>query len=256
MVRIYTAYGELGDLQVLVDNHARLGQVLDENGDHLDDNITQIPALVVICLCEAMAASVCLMAYGQLPDDQGRWPPGFVNESEPNPPWPHNIIHRDIKPRNYFLTECRDPTRWRGLPIAALGDFGNGFDARNPPTETKGMGTPGHQAPEQEPNRFPVTSATNVFQVGLVMHELMTLSHPSHQPSFQPQRETLFPMIDTGFYPADLAAIAQHCIRSDIGRRPSPKALYLSMRNLANGTAMDGTPRHSWCKLTWKSNMQ
>jgi serine/threonine protein kinase len=256
MIRIYTAYGELGDLETLVDSHARFGRVMDENGQLLVGNVTRIPALVIVCLCEAMAASVCLMAHGQLPDDQGQWARGFGNGNEPNPPWMHNIIHRDIKPSNYFLTQCRDQTRWTGLPIAALGDFGNAFDAINPPNDTEGMDTPGYQAPEQGPNRNHVTSATNVFQVGLVMHELMTLSSPSHQASYQSRNQPLFPDINTGFYPQDLARIARHCIRSDIWRRTSPKALYLNMRNLANGMAPNGTPQLPWCKLTCKLNMQ
>jgi serine/threonine protein kinase len=256
IIRIYTAYGELGDLDTLVDNHVRFGRVTDENGRPLVGNVARIPALVIICLCEAMAASVCLMAHGQLPDDQGQWAPRFGNGDGPNPPWTHNIIHRDIKPSNYFLTECRHPRRWTGLPIAALGDFGNAFDATHPPDDTKGMGTPGYQAPEQEPNSHHVTSATNVFQVGLVMHELMTLSGPSHQASYQSRNQPLFPDIDVGFYPQGLAMIARHCIRSDIHRRPSPKKLYLMVRNLANGMVPNGTPQLSWCKLKCKSNMQ
>lgn len=256
MIRIYTAYGELGDLDTLVGNHARLGRVMDENGKLLEGNITRIPVLVVVCLCEAMAASVCLMAHGQLPDDQGQWARGFGNGNEPNPRWMHNIIHRDIKPPNYFLTECKDQTRWTGLPIAALGDFGNAFDATNPPDDTNGMGTPGYQAPEQESDSHHVTSATNVFQVGLVMHELMTLSGPRYQADYHPRDETLFPDINTDFYPPDLARIARHCIRTDIWRRPSPKALYLNIRNLANGMAPNGIPQLPWCKLTYKANMQ
>lgn len=247
MIRIYTAYAELGDLQVLVDNHARLGQAIDENRQPLTVD-TRIPAVVVICLCEAMAASVCLMAHGQLPDDQGRWELGFGNGDAPNPPWAHEIVHRDIKPANYFLTECKDPTRWRGLPIAALGDFGNAFDLSNPPLITKGMGTPGYEAPEQGYNNHPVSSAANVFQVGLVMHELMTLRRPSYQPTFGPRDDPLFPAIDTTFYSADLATLAKRCIRTDIRRRPSPKSLYQRLRTLANETPIHATP---WGKLTW-----
>jgi serine/threonine protein kinase len=230
-------------------------QMADENGRPLDDGLTRVPVVAAICLCEAMAAFVCLMAHGQLPDDQGAWPgpTGLGDGNEPNPPWAHNIIHRDIKPANYFLTECRDPTRWRGLPIAALIDFGNGSDARNAPFGIKGMGAPGHQAPKQEhSNNHPVTSATNVFQVGLVMHETMTLRTPSHQPTFQPRRQPLFPNIDTNFYPEELAAMARRCIRSDIRRRPTPKVLYMSMRDLANKMPTEGSRHRPWGNVRFR----
>jgi hypothetical protein len=253
LIRIYTTYAELGDLATLVSNHANTYQAVDQQGIPLNANITRIPVVVVVYLCEAMAASVCLMAHGQLPDDQGQWAPDFGDGDGPNPPWEHNIIHRDIKPANYFLTECRDPTNWRGLPIAAQGDYGNEFDARNQwwinhQQEQYGMGTPGYSAPEQEvTNNQPVTSATNVFQVGLVMIELMTLSMPMLPPTLQRPDRPFFPNIDTNFYPAELSVIASECVQSNIRNRPSPKELYLRLRRLANGTANDGTP---WGKLT------
>lgn len=243
MVRTYTAYGELGDLHTLWQNHKRMrDHTRDENGNPLNLRITRIPTVVVIYLCEAMAASVCLMANGQLPNDQGVWNnPGTGQGDEPDPPWPHDVVLRDIKLANYFLSECRNPTRWNGLPTAALGDFGNGIDLRDPfwgnnPQICMGMGTTDCQAPEQVvtlqvPLR-PMSSATNVFQVGLAMQQLMTLTAPFHQMTFD-QSARPFPPVDGRFYPKDLRDLADRCIQVEPAQRPSPKAFYMRMRALA-----------------------
>jgi serine/threonine protein kinase len=260
IIRIYTEYAELGNLFTLVRNHARMQQIADENGRPLSSKFTRIPAVAVFCICEAMAASVCLMAHGQVPDDQGQWAPGCGNGDGPNPPWPHNIIHQDIKSANFFLSKCKDPTTWRELPMARLGDFGNGFDARDQwwiahPKFQVGMGTTNPQAPEQVPGSGvpgPLSSATNVFQVGLVMYELMTSSHPNQQMTLLAPKLP-FPPLDNRAYPRALVDLANECLRVAPAERPSPKDFYMRMRTMVTELPQSPQPRPShqrpWSKL-------
>jgi serine/threonine protein kinase len=267
-LRLYTAYGEMGDLYTLLLNHNRLHNRVDDKGNLLG-KAARLPAVVVVYLCEAMAASVCLMAHGQLPDDQGVWPglhgrgdgDGDGDDDAPDHPWPHDIIHRDIKPANYFLTQNKDPTRWRNLPIACLGDFGNGVDLQDPwweanPDERKHGGTINWEAPEQQPGiPIPVTSAVNVFQVGLVMYHLLTLVHPEFQMSYEdPEDRRPFPRTSKRAYPRDLTILARECTNCFPDQRPSPKELYLSMRMIAQDT--NGSTTVTWGKLTRKLKLQ
>jgi serine/threonine protein kinase len=280
IMRLYTSYGEMGDLHTLLANHIMLHERVDEKGKPLG-RVARLPAVVVICLCEAMAAAVCLMAHGQLPDDQGVWPglhghgDGDGDGDEPNHPWSHDIIHRDIKPANFFLTRNGDPKRWDKLPVASIGDFGNGLDLRDPwwianPNECKGMGTPGWEAPEQEAfTDVPMTSAVNVFQVGLVMFNLMTLTSPEWGMRFNdpdPDRGQVdpdqrpFPSVRRHAYPQVLVSLAFDCTHYQPARRPSPKELFMRMRKLAQETDHEKINGAShllpWGKLTWKLNLQ
>jgi serine/threonine protein kinase len=183
---------------------------------------------------------VCLMAHGQLPDDQGVWPglhghgDGDGDGDEPDHPWSHDIIHRDIKPANFFLTRNGDPKRWDKLPVASIGDFGNGLDLRDPwwianPNECKGMGTPGWEAPD--PDRGQVD--------------------PDQRP---------FPSVRRHAYPQVLVSLAFDCTHYQPARRPSPKELSMRMRKLAQETDHEKINGAShllpWGKLTWKLNLQ
>lgn len=128
------------------------------------------------------------MAHGAVLDDQGVWP-NLAN------PWNHNFIHRDIKLSNYFLKSFSGLKAWPGLPVATLGDFGNGVDMAEPyytgsPWAACGMGTPGWEAPEQLRSQFlfPVSSRTNIYQIGLCVLELMALGSPMNQREFSPDQ--------------------------------------------------------------------
>lgn len=95
------------------------------------------------------------------------------------------------------------------------------------------MGTTGWMAPEQLPNRHhPVTPATNVYQIGLLVFELMTLQIPTHQVEFDVNQGRPFPAIDGGFYPEGLVELATECTEREPQNRPSPEAVYSSIRGL------------------------
>lgn len=176
MVRIYTTFAAVGDLQELFRNHTVMRGYGDEDGDPLE--APPIPTVAILYIFEAMAAGACLMAHGTVPDDQGRWP------ADRPLPWNHNIVHRDIKPQNYFLSPSESTMVWPTLPIAALGDFGNAIDAAAPvysthPEYTRGMATERYMAPEKQedaPAEHPLTSAINVYQIGLAILQLIYLA--------------------------------------------------------------------------------
>jgi len=247
MVRLYTAFAELGDLLSLLMNHSDMRKYVDDQGRPLQ--APPIPIVAALYIFEALAAGVCLMANGTVPDDKGRW----------TPPWDHNIIHRDIKAQNYFLSGSTSSGLWPKLPIAALGDFGNAFDQTDPQYANTRMdlGTDDWMAPEQLPSapaEHSVTAATNVYQIGLVMLQVMLFESPQYQTDFAAGRQGPIFLRATNFYPRELVDMAYSCIAILPEDRPAPLDLYVSIRDLAKSYPEDGSSQLPWRKYTWKKD--
>ncbi len=95
------------------------------------------------------------------------------------------IIHRDLKPGNLFLTVRRD-----GTPILKLLDFGisksiarNGKDAHAMTADREVMGSPGYMSPEQVRSAKDVDARSDIWALGVVLHELLTGEPPFQAPS-------------------------------------------------------------------------
>jgi Tol biopolymer transport system component len=87
----------------------------------------------------------------------------------------HGIVHRDIKPENLML---------RGDGLVKVLDFGLAREVAAPPAEQTQTtdfgavaGTPRYMSPEQLRGE-PVTGASDVFSLGVVMYELATGRRP------------------------------------------------------------------------------
>lgn len=93
----------------------------------------------------------------------------------------HNagIIHRDLKTRNIMLADRN------GAQRAVLMDFGLAFDVSEPTVSALTgltlpgavLGTPEYMAPEQFEGKR-VTSAADIYAVGIVLYELVTHKNP------------------------------------------------------------------------------
>jgi serine/threonine protein kinase len=139
-----------------------------------------------------------------------------------------------------------------------LGDFGNAFDATdmwyiNNSRLTRDMGTPLWSAPEQHedsPAAYTVTSATNVYQIGLPILQTMHLQTPGSEVHFSDTRRyEVFP--GTAPYPQELLDLVWSCVALNPTNRPSAKDLYRSVRVMAMGFMDyegDGSHRIPWRK--------
>jgi non-specific serine/threonine protein kinase/serine/threonine-protein kinase len=89
----------------------------------------------------------------------------------------HLVVHRDLKPSNVLVADDG-----RGQPQAKLLDFGiatllSGPDTDAALTRTAGAMTPAYAAPEQLRGEA-VTTATDVYALGVLLYELLTGRRP------------------------------------------------------------------------------
>lgn len=89
----------------------------------------------------------------------------------------HQLVHRDVKPDNLFLTQTEDdPIRVKVLDfgIAKLRQQTNGVQTRSQTV----MGTPAYAAPEQLKDSKEVDARADVWALGVITHEMITGVRP------------------------------------------------------------------------------
>jgi serine/threonine-protein kinase len=131
-----------------------------------------------------------------------------------------SIVHHDIKPENIFLS--RGPA---GGVVPKLLDFGISKhledDARGEPSAHP-IGTPAYMSPEQALGQLDVDRRTDIWSLGVVLHEMLSGKHPFVAPNYQALMtriaEEPFAPLDASV-PGPVRAIVARCLEKDPARR-------------------------------------
>jgi eukaryotic-like serine/threonine-protein kinase len=130
------------------------------------------------------------------------------------------IVHRDVKPANFFLTRGSD-----GAPLLKVLDFGiskTQSTGSNLTATQSVMGTPAYMSPEQMRSSRDVDHRTDIWALGVVMYELLQGAPPFGGDTFssivirivnEPLPRFSVPL------PPDLDAIVYRCLEKDPARR-------------------------------------
>lgn len=135
------------------------------------------------------------------------------------------IVHRDLKPANLFVTQRAD-----GSSLIKVLDFGiskaRSLDSRAGMTATSSvMGSPFYMSPEQMRSSKNVDHRTDVWSLGVILHELLT-AHPVFEAETIPDlcvRIATEPPTPLRHHrpdaPAELEAVVLRCLERDLSKR-------------------------------------
>jgi serine/threonine protein kinase len=133
-----------------------------------------------------------------------------------------DIVHRDVKPSNFFLTQGAD-----GAPLLKLLDFGV---SKAPHTMIKGLtksqviiGTPAYMSPEQMASSKDVDARTDIWSLGVLLYELVSGRRPFGSENFGRLvvRVTTQPMapLDDVELPDGLVDVIARCLHKEVNDR-------------------------------------
>lgn len=99
--------------------------------------------------------------------------------------WACGIVHRDIKPSNVLIVRHKDGT----IVGAKLADYGIAQElqlhTRSQVAGVLNPGTPGYMSPEQATSQDALTAASDLYNVGLLLWEMLT-GEPRHRQPTKP----------------------------------------------------------------------
>jgi len=127
------------------------------------------------------------------------------------------VIHRDLKPQNIMLNK-RGEVLIMDFGLAAIADQLSGAEARN--------GTPAYMSPEQLKG-VEVTAKSDIYCLGLILHELFTGKKPFEAKSIaeliEAQESTTLAEITAlvGEIDPGVERVVRACLHPDAARRPA-----------------------------------
>jgi eukaryotic-like serine/threonine-protein kinase len=152
------------------------------------------------------------------------------------------VIHRDIKPSN-VLVDREGRVRLLDFGIAKRLDADPSQDASLTTRAGQRPMTPAYAAPEQLAGGE-ITTATDIYQLGVLLHELLTGERPRGAPGQ--------PVAPASGLDAGLRAILQKALQADPARRyASAAALADDLRRYRNGEALQARPERGFQTL-WR----
>ncbi|WP_394843537.1 serine/threonine protein kinase [Pendulispora brunnea] len=162
-----------------------------------------------------------------------------------------DIVHRDIKPKNLFLTHRHD-----GTPLIKVLDFGisklldrGGDDADVTATDTGSiLGSPAFMSPEQIRSSKHVDARADIYAIGATIFQLATNAYPYESSSvgelfaavlYKPHRSLRELRPDA---PEALEALVARCLKKEPSQRyATARALMAALAPLAEGAQVHST---------------
>ncbi len=153
----------------------------------------------------------------------------------------HNLVHRDIKPHNIFLTSIGQ-VKVMDFGIAREGN-GSGF------TQTgMVMGTPQYISPEQAQG-LPVDGRSDIYSLGVVLYEMLTGKVPFDDPNpvtvaYRQVREDPIPpsVIDPEIPPALEAVVMKAMAKNPANRYQTAQEMKADLLRFLEGMPVTATP--------------
>ena len=132
-----------------------------------------------------------------------------------------NILHRDLKTLNIFLTKDN---------LIRIGDLGVAKILQSAENFVRSkVGTPYYLSPEVCEDR-PYNNKSDIWSLGCVLYELCSLRHPFEAKN---QAELLLKIVKGKYerlpkkYSKDLGDIVHSCLMKDYNRRPAIEEIIL-----------------------------
>lgn len=116
------------------------------------------------------------------------------------------LVHRDLKPHNILFVQP-------GVP--KISDFGLAKILTGKAITTLGGGTPGYWAPEQRSTRGRISSATDVFALGVVLFQMLA----GELPSLNASQEIAIEANEMVEVPARLLEVIKRCMQNNPANR-------------------------------------
>jgi serine/threonine protein kinase len=163
------------------------------------------------------------------------------------------VVHRDLKPENIFLEGGDEAPRPRVIDFGIARLVADDDATRTQLTVTGSvLGTPAYMSPEQARGADDVDEQTDVWAVGVVLHELLTGATPFARATphatlaailldVVPSARDLAPDV-----PEALAAVAGRALsRNRVERFGSMRELSDALREASHARALPPDPRHA-----------